>query len=197
MKQHSMNLRDAFLKKLRSVDNLSPAQADISLVYYHIFSVQDAEVLERDLKFLFNLRRGEDSFFKESGNYQWFAIWHKTIRQGDYFNDCFKRIKLNLMTDEQRSERKFLYVGILDGTVVKESLDANELFTKEYKRYIELGNIERSERAVEKSISGHLDMILWNTVNVDKEGFLINMMGSFFDENEKEILTQKNEKQSV
>jgi hypothetical protein len=182
-----INLRDAFLRELQENRHTSPKDVGFAQTYYHIFAMQNKEALERDLIYLFKLRRGEDDYFKETSKDCWFAIWHKTIRQSDYFNDCYKKTPVKVMTDDERAELRFLGSQIMKGTIHrKRGRKKGELFTQEYRRYLNLQEKRRGEE-MDESIGGHLDMVLWNLIHADSN-CLYNKFDLFFDWYERDIL---------
>ena len=91
------------------------------------------------------------------------------------------------MTDEDRSEMKFLGSQLSEGTIHKKrGRKKGELFTQEYTRYLNLLK-KRTDEQKDESIGGHLDMVLWNLIHADSN-CLYNMLEFFFNLYEKDIL---------
>lgn len=152
-------LAELFMKELRKgTDNFSP-------IYFSLFSIKELEDLNDTLEYVFELSEGKDSYFKASGKKDWFYIWHKSVRQGDFFNDCYKKVNVPLLDKKESSEYKFLKHKVHQAGYNKRG-EEDELFTPEYKRYLELWTLKRREDK-DESINGHLDSMLWNLVHAD------------------------------
>lgn len=139
----------------------------VANIYYHIFSLIKPEDLEWNLKYIFELSEGKDDYFKKYGKEEWFAIFHKSIRQTDFIQDCYQRRKVELMTDDEEKEYRFLChkVRVKEYDKTKDKRK-DQLFNDEYLRYLDLNGKKRRE-VEEESIGGHLDSILWNMIWVD------------------------------
>jgi hypothetical protein len=172
-------------------DSLKRNQSDISNIYQHLFSLIKFEDLEKELKYLFELSEGEDSFFKESAKTDWFGIFHKSIRQTDFFQECYRKIKEPQLTDLEEKEFKFLRNKIKGEGYDKTDPTGKFMFNEEYRRYCDLSLLKQSEQ-YDKSIGGHLDMILWNTIHVDKNELYNTFLRTF-----SEYKLQQNEKGSI
>ena len=151
----------------------------ISVIYYQLFSTLNTKDLDADIEWVKSLHDGTDDFFKDSGKNNWFAIWHKQIRQTDYFRNCYKRNHAPILTDAERKEFKFLRHEVYKDGYKKH--DENGFFKEEYKRYLWLHERNRRE-TLEDSINGKLDSILWNTIWLDKEDILYKIFKRVFDE---------------
>jgi hypothetical protein len=137
-------------------------------IYLHLFGLLDEERLERELEYLFQLSDGKDEFFKKDGKDNWFYIFHKSIRQTDFFQGCYQKKKVELVTDLERKEWKFLFVKVHEKGYDKaaEPKEKGFSFSDEYRRFLHLNDLVRRETE-EESIDGHLDSILWNMIHVD------------------------------
>lgn len=167
-----------FLKILHATDNY------FGRVYYHLFSILDPKELEITLAYLKDVWSGKDKNYGEEGKEYWFTLFHKMIRQTDFFQGVYKRIELELMTKQEISEFWFLNDKVTKKGYDK-SGDGNHLFNDEYRRYLELSRKKRSqihEQAL--ALGGHLDMMLWNLIHADTENVLQNMFIKFFERNE-------------
>lgn len=169
------NISEIFLKKLRDNEN------HIGMVYYQLFSLVNHKELDETIIYLFHLSIGDDEYFKEYGKENWFAIWHKSVRQTNFFSDNFRKIKMPLLTADETKEFKFLSNKCSEKGYIKESIDGKHLFNDEYRRYLDLFGKRRRENA-DESINGNLDSILWNMVHVDKEDILIKTFEYIFIE---------------
>lgn len=172
-------LAEHFLKILREEGSV---RSDLKAVYYHLFSLLDQEELENTLEYLKTVWNGTDDHFGKEGKECWFTVFHKMIRQTDFFQGIYKKIELKLMTKKELSEFWFL-----NDKVTKVGYDKtgepNELFNSEYRRYLELSEKKRSQKR-EKSVGGHLDMVLWNLIHADTKDVLYKTFEEFFKENE-------------
>jgi hypothetical protein len=140
----------------------------IGVLYAQLFSLKTDDELQQELEYLYTLYKGTDDYFKADSIDCWFTIWHKSIRQCDYFTNCYKANSIDLVTDDERKEFKFLANKCRAKDFSKtEGKEDNQLFNETYKRYLHLHDIIRRERK-EDSITGKLDSMLWNLVHVDK-----------------------------
>lgn len=158
-------------------------------VFSQLFSLRKEEELKYDLYYLYTLYKGTDEFFGENSKDCWFSIWHKSIRQTDYFSDCFQRNKLQLLTEEEEKEFKFLLHKCKDKEFSKtEGKQKDKLFNDTYLRYLDLHE-KRRRQFSEDSINGNLDSMLWNLIHVDKENMLYNTFRKAFMDLEFELET--------
>lgn len=128
---------------------------DIADIYLHLFRMMDEEKLERELEYIFQLSEGKDEFFKKSGKDDWFYIFHKSIRQTDFFQDCYQKKKVELVTDLERKEFKFLWNKVREKGYDKsaEPKEKGYSFSNEYRRFLDLNDRIRRETE-EESICG-------------------------------------------
>lgn len=151
----------------------------INRVYYHLFTIVSTEILNRELDYLYNLWNGDDEYFGEYGKEQWFTVFHKSIRQTDFFQDCTTEKRMSLLSKDEYSKYKNLKHNLLNETIPKR--DKNDEITKEYAEYLGLLNKHKRE-IYEESISGNLDMILYQTINCDNKEYLYNIMTNVFED---------------
>lgn len=175
-------LGEIFLKMLRDAAQTK----EIAAIYYHLFKMQDLEKLNEELQYLYELSEGKDEYFKEHGKTDWFAIWHKSVRQTDYFTGIVKKGRIELMTTDERKEFKFLRHKVYQKGYDKTDPNGKHLFNDEYRRFLELNEKLRAE-ATEDSVSGHIDSILWNTVHMDDKDVLYKNFKRTFLEIKMEI----------
>jgi hypothetical protein len=161
-------LRKEFLK---SIGEMGP---NIARLYYHAFSCMEAKTLEERLEFL------KENISDEN----WFYDFHKSMRQVDFSGDIYVKYVVDTTTDSDRNRMKELlellptYKEKVWLDIVKGS-EAREMgLEKEMKEYHSLRRKRNTEER--RSVSGHLDMILWNTINLDNDGFLEKFIKSFF-----------------
>lgn len=160
---------------------LRASGTNLSKVYFSLFSMKTDDDLQKEIEYLYTLYKGTDSYFKSDSIDSWFAIWHKSIRQTDYFSQCFTRSKIDCrITDEERKEFKFLYHQTRQkGFSKTEGKKEHELFNDTYNRYLNLHTLIQTEYS-EKSINGNLDSTLWNLIFVDKEAELMKIFIKVF-----------------
>jgi hypothetical protein len=77
---------------------------NIGVLYAQLFSLKTDSELQEELEYLYTLYKGTDDYFKADSIDCWFTIWHKSIRQCDYFKDCYKANSIELVTDDERKE---------------------------------------------------------------------------------------------
>lgn len=106
--KNNVELANVFREELRN----GTSKDSIYTIYHHLFSFKTDDDLQKELEYLYTLYKGTDSFFKESSVDEWFAIWHKSIRQTDYFENCYQEVVAKLVTDDER--REFKYLGSID-----------------------------------------------------------------------------------
>lgn len=160
-------------------------------VYAHLFSLKDASELEDELEYLHKLSKGNDDFFKEAGKEDWFAIWHKSIRQCDYFENCYQRAEGEPLSKAEKAEMTFLHDRFKTKKENKYGdKSKGELFCSDYLRYLDL-HTKATERKRDKSLSGMMDSILWNIISLDCDtnGVLYKLFKSVFNyvETEEEV----------
>ena len=147
-------------------DALKNRAKETGRIYLHLFSTLAPEKLEKELIYLFNLSEGNDEYFKEVGKEDWFAIFHKSIRQTDFFEECFKKSDFELITELEEKEFRFLHKKCSEKGYNKKS-ENGKLFSDEYRRYLNLWERRRRQTKYD-SINGHLDSVLWNIIHLDK-----------------------------
>jgi hypothetical protein len=155
------NLRDQFLEHLKKLDK----SGYIAGIYYHLFSMMSPDTFDMHIKYTYNVYKGNDPHFKDAGKDQWFMIFHKSIRQNDFFTDCYHRISMSLLTDDELVEYKYLRHRF---RVEKADKRDENGFSEEYKRYMTLLEVQQRQKH-DKSISGHLDMLLWSVIQLDTD----------------------------
>lgn len=151
-------------------------------MYDHLFSLLTEDELNELLEVWFNEYKVNDG---------WYFLFHKSIRQTDFFNNIHAYRIIDRLTPEQRKRR----------------LELITIRKKEYKKYEEefpydhdmieykkfnnsperikssdelktLNSLMRTED--ECSIGGHLDMLLWNTIHLDDKDELKNIFERTF-----------------
>ncbi len=144
---------------------LKRIKTEIGDIYFSLFSLRSKEDLISDLEYLYNLYLGKDNYYEEEGKTEWFTIWHKSLRQLDYFVECFQKERMVLLKGDDLAKFKFLKNKFTENQELKR--DKDSLFTSEYLEYLELWSLKDRE-VLEKSICGNLDSILYNTICIDK-----------------------------
>jgi len=204
MKNHSEKESLTYLFKdnleNRRGETYETDSSNLRNVFAHLFDIMREETAEALLHDAYRDR-------KKGG---WFYDFHKSLRQVDVYNDCYRldddpqldaseEVELKMLNEElnevhekmSKFERKLhdAIPAITDPTYpqkqaefdVKYKLHYNELWSKEKnrRRY----DLNQKLRNKEKtSINGHLDMILWNMINVDKENVFKETMEKTFED---------------
>jgi hypothetical protein len=162
------NYREKFLKELRENNS------DILMIAYHCFSSMSYEDLEDNLNFL----KGD-----MENNPNWFYDFHKSMRQTDFSGTLRVTYENNLLTDKEKNEysdlKKIFGIKSEMFTISEDTAIENNLL-EEYKRYRDLR--KKSLNKSERSISGHMDMILWNLIHLDLKNSIKKFIEEFFQE---------------
>lgn len=176
-------LRLEFLSRLRR-------EGDVGTIYYNLFVMIDPPVLEEVLQAYYEISVGNDSYFKESGKTEWFTAFHKSIRNADFYLDFFTKRNVNLLTEDERKEMRFLRNKVSEPTYVKYLNEPTSFtrFTPEYNRYLDLVNKKRREQ-IDYQICGNLDMVLWHMVHVDHKMVLQTTLEALFMDYEDELIS--------
>lgn len=168
-KETEFPLREAFLDHLKSHSG-----SDISECYRHLFSCMEASNLEETLKYL----RGQ------MGDPDWFYLFHKSMRQTDFFQEAFVSYVVNQQTEEDLKRIEELkavlpmYEGKMWDGVVKTE-EAKEMgLENEVKEYHSLKRKAKVEKR--RSIAGNLDMVAWNLIHLDGTNFIKVQIERFF-----------------
>ena len=167
-----MKLSEIFLKDLRD------SQSEIHSIAYHLFSCMNEESLDDLLNFL------KDDI---KNNEHWLHDFHKSMRQTDFFDSCFHRYRKSFLSKSEKEEYERLkkLLGARDIFIPsEESAIANNL-GEEYKMWKYLRNLDNKRE--EESITGHLDMIFWNLLHLDRENKIGKFIVRFFKEVEEEL----------
>ena len=175
-------LRASFLQALKN----HPESDHESEVYRHIFSCMKAESLESMLE---NLK-------ENVGEEEWFYSFHKSMRQTDFFDDVYVHYTENVQTEgdlkrmgELRQVLPFYTdKGKIWADVVNTEEAKNLGLEKEMREFQSLKRKAKEMRS--RSISGHMDMILWNMIHSDRTNFLKPFMERFFKLQEIESINQ-------
>lgn len=162
-------LREEFLNHLRSHSG-----SDISECYRHLFICMEAENLENTLKYLQTQMDDEN----------WFYSFHKSMRQTDYFNEIYVTYYENEQTDKdlQRMDELKKILVMYKGVVWDQIPDSEKCRKLNLEKELDEYRSIRRKASVEKrrSISGNLDMVIWNLVHLDKDDFLKRVIEGFF-----------------
>jgi len=181
------------LKKLREKE-------EIGSLYFMLFDLLSDESLDGEIKYLFSLYKGEDEYFKENGKKDWFYIWHKSIRQTDYFQDLIGYKIENRLTDEQENELKELKTQmekLKKDVIVEIKINSTEEDYKKHeesyktlyameehkvlmKKIQDLNKIKRHHEDIH--LGGKMDSMLWNIVHLDKKNNLYETFLRTFSE---------------
>ncbi len=158
----------------------------LGIIFYQLFSLKTNDELQSELEYLYTLYKGTDSYFKKSSIDCWFAIWHKSIRQCDYFDNCYQNNKVELISKEERAEFKFLMSKVREKEFSKTDGKADgKLFNDAYNRYLQLREIVRREEKHD-SINGKMDSILYNAICIDSKNMLYETFIKTFNQSNNE-----------
>lgn len=173
---------------------------NIGIIYTHLFSFLTDEELNDNLEYIYAVYKGKDKYFKEHGIENWFGIWHKSVRQTDFFTGIKAFRYVDKLTDEQREELEEIKKELeslqtkriyrpkkkewsdTDHEKHKKSYDelyVSEEYTSLIKRLRPLQAIKNTKEDVR--FLGKLDSILWNMVHIDNN-FLYEVFLRTFSE---------------
>lgn len=118
----------------------------------------------------------------EKGNKYWFAEFHKSIRQCDFYGNEASYYKEyspdDRISEKEIKERKDL-LYFFQSNRKKETTSSDEIDPVRAKRLRELNT--KFHKTEKKSIAGHLDMILHSLIHSDN-GFLNKVMETTFED---------------
>lgn len=160
-----MKLSKKFLKELRDSQN------EIHMIAYHLFSCMNEESLDDLLNFL------KDDV---KNNEHWLHDFHKSMRQTDFFDSCFHRYKKSFLSESEKEEYARLkkLLGARDIFIPSEEIAIANNLGEEYKMWKYLRSLDNKRE--EESITGHLDMIFWNLLHLDRENKIEKFISKFF-----------------
>jgi hypothetical protein len=167
-------LAEFFLKILYS------GSTEFHSIYRSLFKILTLKELDDILSLHRDIWSGKDEYFGADGKEVWFTVFHKAIRQTDFFCDVYRENIVETLTPKELKEYWFLRHKVHEEGYVKEG-DAKELFNPEYRRYLELFNKYQSRKRP-VSLGGHLDSVLWNIIHLDNKEVLHNAMLLTFEE---------------
>lgn len=173
---------------------------EIGSLYFILFDLLSEESIDSEIEYLFLLYKGEDEYFKENGKTDWFYIWHKSVRQTDYFQDLIGYKIENRLTDEQEKELEDLenqmknlkqsVIFQLKRNSIEEdckkhedsykTLYAMEEYKSLFKKIQVLGKIKRHHEDI--NLCGKMDSMLWNMVHLDAKNNLYETFLRTFSE---------------
>jgi len=161
-------------------DNLKNSHEAIGACYNHLFSILPKNNLEENIEWLYQSYTEDKD--KPANEQYWFYNFHKSMRQGDFFQDCTRTTRVSLLTPEEKAEMIKLAEDInaewkqvnVEQRKANPNMLASDYFKatypEKYKRHREL--VVGNQNKETDSINGHLDMILWNLIHVDKKDYL-------------------------
>jgi hypothetical protein len=153
-------------------------------LYYNLFSIKSDSELDILLEYLHMLSLGKDEYWGDEAVIEWFAIWHKSIRQTGFFYYLNGTKTVDKATQEQKLELKTLNLELesLKKQVIvspKVSYEAHEAsYAKlyampEYKAIMDkrklINNVVNTK--VDLKLNGLMDNTLYNLIHID-DGFL-------------------------
>lgn len=172
LKKSEYKFADLFFSNLE----VSKDCIELCSLYNHLFSIFGKKELDTVLKMLY--------INYETNSESWFFDFHKSLRQCDFFTNCFNHEKETILNTEERKELENLETKVRAGGYVMYE-DGSLIFTEEYRKYIYLKELKKREQKP-NSIDGHLDMILWNAIYVDTENILEKIFVATFCDFDKE-----------
>lgn len=172
--KYAITFRD-LLKDLATITELGN-------IYKHLFSLMTDADLELLLIDFHDISQGEDSCYGEIGKTEWFAIFHKSLRQTDFFNNCYQKSNKKILVPDERKRmlelKKIFYDKSVSETEREELKKSHKEELNEYFSYVR--KLEEENKT--ESIGGQLNMILSNAIYLDKANHLIRIFENVFEE---------------
>lgn len=175
---------------------LSDSGDELVNIYYQLFSIMPEKELEANMQFAYDCFSGNVGETEEDKSYykEWFYVFHKSVRQTDFFPYCIIDRPDPLTTPEEAEEYGKLYdlyhqftKTIPEDPTLRPSemvalwkKDWELCYPNEAKRLKELTKKKHNRHT--ESIGGHIDMILWNVIHLDVQCVLKKTMERAFNE---------------
>ncbi len=185
------NLLKLFVHELSSSIYYTVKELDIINTYIHLF-----KILEK------NNPTSLDYMYEEwlNKDENWFFNFHKSIRQNDLFNGINIRVSVESeLNDEEETRYQEIKNSLKDKMNHLKYLEEDD-YTLQYAQFRvdnrallkEQYQLQlKRKRDEDESVSGHIDMILWNLIHVDKDDVLIKQLNHFFEDIKEGFITQK------
>jgi len=170
--------------------------SDIADVFNGLFKIAEKDGdLESTLKFTYDCWSGNTDL-KEQEWYkaEWFYVFHKSIRQCDFYNNCkitLRKSELSPAKDKRRRElhalntkqRKAYGFDDVDFGGY-EYYELKKKYNEEHKDLLrEIYDLdEKYHKTEDTAINGYLGSILWSMIHVDTKGYLSEAMEEAFEE---------------
>ncbi len=150
--------------------------------------MKDSEI-EDTLQYTYEVYMGKHPNLCHKDN--WFFGFHKSIRQCDFFSGLKKETITDTRIEEEKEEHKKIGKELTDmiDALPEEIREAEDFRVRNYwrehcpekwERNVLL-NQKKRESEIEY-IGGHVDMILWEAIHLDKDGILPEVMEKTFKE---------------
>lgn len=154
----------------RLIEILSEKNTDLRNNYSHLF-----QILE--MKHPDNLDWVLEEFQKDMESNEWFITYHKSLRQSDVFDGYSVFTNKPDFTSEDRERLTFLDEKM-------KNRPENWVELPEYGEYADESRKLRAKQFDDgfRSIGGHLDMLLYNSIHMDKDDELMYSMKRIFEE---------------
>ena len=161
--------------------NLAEQTSYLGSLYRHIFWILPENELSKLLECWKQIYIQDNEF--------WYSTIHKSIRQGDVFNIRAYQ-EVNKLTPKQKlrlSEIRITYDEQYEDfkkQFPNEDIKDYHIFNQSPTRLATLNQLRTLNdiacTKVPHEISGHLDMILWNTIHIDENNLLKQMLEKTF-----------------
>lgn len=197
MENKKPTLGSLLLNELKNTSN------EFGSIYYYLFAIMGENFLTDSLDYYYKLSK--------ENPVNWFAAFHKSIRQTDYFQNCAVTISVPTITEDEKKELEQLSAEYLatdkalskfenellealpspDDPTYNESYKKNyvETYRAKFREHFSQDKIDRRRTLIkklrnteQKSINGHLDSILWLTIANDLNAFLYLTIDHVFNE---------------
>jgi hypothetical protein len=153
-------------------------------VFFCLFKILPENELESLLQFVFKQRKKS----------YWFAEFHKSMRQTDFYSNCFSHTSSPTIDKKEECELNLLTKNLVRAHKIMEKIEKTQsLTTHEYldkmkeifpheKRFRRSELLKKLRHEVHNSINGYMDSILYNMIHADTENLLYQVLERTFNE---------------
>jgi len=165
------------------LEALKNDSSEISSVYAPLFRILAPNNINQTLEWVYDIYAGIDTNYHKD---DWFFAFHKSIRQTDFFQNCFTEIKTSTLTEDEYVEYGDLKAKISNAW--KALTKEQRMETTVYSWAAENLPTEWKDNQVDReSINGNLDSVLWNLIHVDTKGVLSSVLEKVFKQHKYEL----------
>lgn len=159
---------ERLLEQIKRYEKFDRYNTYMLSMYRHLFEMLIIKAPEA----LDHMYQEVDTKFDEA-----FFKFHKGFRQWDTFIDYHVKIKTKGLTEEEHERLKVLQEKMKNRP---DNWLKDPEYLKIYEEKQELDRVYYDDGR--RSIGGHLDMLLWNLIHIDKTGVMYNTLEAVMDD---------------